>query len=149
MTLDEMKTRAAERVQTDNPSATHLKATKVYENIMNGTLITVAFRDAAGKDDSNHIHFASDAVRTYRWHSDVLNEVAHHKERRWFFRFLEMAGIGGFIACILVIVFSILLSILAFSEKPANPGIVDIIKLSFTIVLGFFFGTAQKGSTRA
>jgi hypothetical protein len=141
MTLEEFKHRALAKVEEDNPGNTGFRVSKVYEHIMDGTLITVTFQTSQGKEDSNHVHFGRDEVRVYRWHSDALSAVANYKERVWFFRFLETAGIGGVIAFILVIVFSVLLCVLAFSPT-VNASIVDIVKLAFTIILGFFFGQA-------
>src|SRR5229473_3044598 len=115
--------------------------TKVYDDFMDGTLITVSFLDSAQKKDSNHVHFDRDGTpRVYRWHSEVMSAVSHYKERIWFFRFLEFAGMGGFIAVILIVVFSGLLAGLAISN-PTNASIVEIVKLSFTTILGYFFGS--------
>ena len=145
MTLEEMKGKAVGRVEADNPDKKGFRVNKVYERLMDGTLITVSFQDSSGKEDSNHVHFGKDDNRVYRWHSDVLNTVANYKERLWFFRFLEMVGIGGVIAFMLVIIFSVLLCVLAFIPN-ANAAILDVVKLSFTIILGYFFGqtTAKK-----
>jgi hypothetical protein len=147
MSLDEIKEKAVERVQADNPASTGFKAGRIYEQMMDGTLVTVTFQSAPGKEDSNHVHFGKDEVRVYRWHSDVLAAVANYKERNWFFRFLELVGIGGLIAFILVLVFSVLLCILSFSST-ANTSILEIVKWSFSIILGYFFGqTAAKSRT--
>jgi hypothetical protein len=145
MTLAEIHDKAVAKVTEDNPGNTNFHVTKTYEHVMDGTLITVSFQNNANKEDSNHVHFGGDDIRVYRWHSDVLTAVANYKERIWFFRFLEVAGIGGVIAFMLVFVFSILLCVLAFSSN-VNTSIVDVVKLAFTIVLGYFFGqtTAKK-----
>jgi hypothetical protein len=145
MTLEEIKDKAVARVEMDNPGNTSFKISKVYEHLMDGTLITVSFLTSSGKEDSNHVHFGRDEVRVYRWHGDVLNAIANYKERVWFFRFLEVAGIGGVIAFMLILIFSVLLCVLAFSPA-VNASIVDVVKLSFTIILGYFFGqtTARK-----
>lgn len=149
MTLDEMKEEAKQRVKEQCPTGTDFTVKKVYENLMDGTLISVDFQKPNDEGDSTaHIHFGSDETRFYRWHSDVLNAVANHKERSTFFRLLSLAGIGGVIALILVVVFSILLCVLAFTSAPANPTIVEVVKLSFTIILGFFFGS-QTGHKRS
>jgi hypothetical protein len=145
MKIDEMKENARARVETDNPGKTNFKVSKLYENLMDGTLITVSFQDSSGKEDFNHVHFGSNEIRTYRWHNDVLNAVSNYKERVWFFRFLEFAGMGGLIAFILVLVFSLLLCVLAFFNTNVNPSIVEVVKLSFTIILGFFFGSQASG----
>jgi hypothetical protein len=147
MTLEEMKFKAVDIVTADNPGCGGFKVTKVYERLMDGTLITVSFVPSAGaKDDSNHVHFGKDDVRTYRWHSNALDAVANYKERSRFFRLVELSGIGGVIALMLVFVFSILLGFLAFrnSTDPVNTSIVDVIKLSFTLILGYFFGQSTK-----
>src|SRR4029077_14943009 len=145
MTLEEIKDKAVARVEADNPGNTSFKAAKVYEHLMDGTLVTVTFQNGSGKEDSNHVHFGKDDNRVYRWHSDVLNTVANYKERLWFFRFLEMVGIGGVITFILVILFSLLLCVIGLIPN-ANAAILDVVKLSFTIILGYFFGqtTAKK-----
>jgi len=53
---------------------------------------------------------------------------------------------GGLIAVILVIVFSLLLCVLAFSST-ANTSIVEVVKLSFTTILGYFFGSQVAGKS--
>jgi len=114
---------------------------------MDGTLITVTFQTNQGKEDSNHIYFGRDEVRVYRWHSDALSAVANYKERLWFFRFIEMAGIGGVIAFMLILIFAIIVCVLAFSSTQNNPQsttIVEVVKSSFTLILGYFFGQAAK-----
>ncbi len=145
MTLEEMKGKAVDRVEADNPSSTDFKVSRIYQPLMDGTLISVSFQNTVGKEDFNHVHFGKDDVRTYRWHGDVLNAAANYKERVWFFRFLEMAGIGGVIAFMLILIFAVLLCVLAFSPT-VNNSIVDVVKTSFTIILGYFFGqtTAKK-----
>jgi hypothetical protein len=147
MTLDEMREQAKAEVLAVNPKATALKVSKVYDHLMDGTLITVSFQDGSstGKEDMSHVHFGRNGVRFYRYHSDVINEVSHYKERSWFFRFLEFAGIGGLIAFTLILVFSILLCVFAFSGKELNASIVEVVKLSFTTILGYFFGSQAAG----
>ena len=146
MTIDEMKEAARARVEADNSGNTNFKVSKVYENLMDGTLISVSYRDASGKEDWNHVHFGRDGIRTYRWHNDVLNAVSNYKERVWFFRFLEFAGMGGLIAFMLVLIFSVLLCVLAFFNTNANSSsIVEVVKVSFTIILGYFFGSQAAG----
>jgi hypothetical protein len=146
MKLDELRRKAMERVTTDNPEGIDFRVHKVYENIMDGTVISVFFKTPEGQEDSNHVHFGRNEVRVYRWHGDVLNAVSGTKERVWFFRFIELAGIGGVIAFVLVLIFSVLLCVLAFVKTPVNPTILEVVKLSFTIILGYFFGsqTARK-----
>jgi hypothetical protein len=143
MTLEELKEKAIERVKADNdnPGNTGFHASRVYENLMDGVLISVSFQTSAGKEDSNHVHFGRDEVRTYRRHQDVLNAIASTRERVWLFRFIELAGIGGVIAFILVLVFSGLLCVLAFFNPNVNPSIFEVVKLSLTIILGYFFGS--------
>jgi hypothetical protein len=57
MTLDDQKENARARVEADNPECTNFKVNKVYENLMDGTLISVSFQTSAGKEDFNHVHF--------------------------------------------------------------------------------------------
>ena len=70
------------------------------------------------------------------------------RERVWFFRFIELAGIGGVIAFFLILVFSILLCVLAFVPT-ANSTVLELVKASFTIILGFFFGSQSAGKKSA
>jgi hypothetical protein len=142
MTLDELKDKARAKVETDNPGNTNFKAGKVLENILDGTLISVTFQTSAGKEDSNHVLFnKNNEMRTYRWHGDVLNAVAGAKERVWFFRFIELAGIGGVIAFGLIVIFAIFLCALAFANPDLRPAVLEVVKLSFTTILGYFFGS--------
>jgi hypothetical protein len=146
MTLNERQDAARAQVETDNPDKTNFKVSKVYEDIMDGTLITVSFQHSSGKEDSNHVHYRRDCgTRTYRWYNDVLNAVSYYKERVWFFRFLEFAGMGGLIAFMLVLIFSVLLCVLALFNRTESSSIVEVVKLSFTIILGYFFGSQTTG----
>jgi hypothetical protein len=140
MTLDEMKEQAKSEVLSSILTASDIKISKVYENLLDGTLISVSFRDS-DKEEWAHVHFGKDQTRFYRYHSDILNAVSHYKEQQWFFRFLEFAGVGGLIAFTLIIVFSVLLCVVALSNTNANPTVIEVIKLSFTTILGFFFGS--------
>src|SRR6266849_4134615 len=134
LTPAEKEHTAKEMVAEHNPNIQQFEVSKVYENFMDGTLITVSFQDSTGKKETNHVHFDRDGIpRHHRWHSDVMIAVSHYKERIWFFRFLEFAGMGGFIAVILVVVFSVLLSGLAIFN-PTNGSIVEVVKLSFTTI---------------
>ena len=144
MTLDEIKTQAVEKIETDNPDATDVKVYKTYEHVMDGTLVSVSYKHG-GKEDYNHVHFGRDGTKVYRYNTDVFNAVANYTERSWFFRFLQLAGIGGVIAFILVVAFSGLLFVLAFVPT-TNPSVVEVVKLSFSVILGYFFGqtTAKK-----
>lgn len=138
---DTMKEAAKAIVKEYCSEGTNFSVRKVYENIMDGTLIQVAFQNASGSDETGHVHFGKSGPKFFRWFNDVLNEIGHHKERNFFFRLLELSGIGGVIALTLIFVFSILLSVLAFTDSTANPTVVEVVKLSFTIILGFFFGS--------
>ena len=149
MTIDEMKEKARLRIEADNPGCTGFKATRVYENVMDGTVGTISFMTAASKEDSNHVHFGRSEARVYRWHGDILAAVSGARERVWFFRFIGLAGVGGVIAFFLVLVFSILLCALAFFNPNVNPTILEVVKLSFTIILGFFFGSQSAGKKSA
>jgi hypothetical protein len=145
MTLDEMKEKALTKVEADNPGKTDFRVSRVYENLMDGTLITVSFRDSSGKEDANHVHFVRNETRVHRWHSDVLIAVSNYKERGWFFRFLDVAGISGLIALMLVVIFSGLLYAFAILKPDVITNIVEVVKLSFTLILGFFFGSQVPG----
>jgi hypothetical protein len=142
MTLDEMKKTAIERVTKENLGYTDFKVKNVYENVMDGTVIQVRFEDTSRKEDSNHVHFGRDETRVYRWAGEVLQAVGNYRERNWFFRLLEMAGIGGVLALLLIVIFSALLCVLAFSPTP-NASVIEVVKLSFSIILGYFFGQAS------
>jgi hypothetical protein len=145
MTRDEMTAKAVERVSADNPQGTNFKAYKVYESILDGTLVTVNFEQPARKDDSNQVHFGREGIRVFRWHSEVIDAISKAKERNPFFRLIELVGIGGVIAFILVLIFSILLCGLAIGNQNSAT-ILEVVKMSFTIILGYFFGSqAAKG----
>ena len=151
MTTEEMKEKAVAKVEADNsgPGYANFKAVRVFENIMEGTVVSVNFESPTRKDDSNQVYFGKNEIRTSRWPSDVLSAVSGSRERNWFFRFIELAGIGGVIAFLLVIIFSVLLCVLAFSTAKENSTVLEVVKLSFTVMLGYFFGsqTAAKRST--
>lgn len=104
----------------------------------------MTFTTQTGKEDHNLVHFGPDEMRVYRWHSDVLAAVSGSRERIWFFRFIELAGIFGVIAFFLVLAFFILLCVLAFVPT-ANSTVLEVVKLSFTIILGFFFWKPECG----
>ena len=140
MTHDEMKAKAEEQVQVHNPDATNFQATKIYDNILEGTLITVNFDQTSKQNDSNQVLFVKDTVRIFRWQSEVLDTISRTKERNLLFRFIELVGIGGVIAFILVAIFSTLLCVLAITNKD-SASIIEVVKVSFTIILGFFFGS--------
>lgn len=147
MTLDEIKAKAKAEVENANPQSSNINVKSIYENFLDGTLLTVTFTTLEGVESTNHVYFGDDTeIRLHRYFSDVFNTVSKHKERNFFFRFLEFGGISGLIACILIIVFSILLCVFAFSGEP-NPGVLEVVKLSFTTILGFFFGS-QVGTNR-
>lgn len=141
MTLDEMTEEAKQRVQDNFPDGSDFRVKRHYENVMDGTLVSITFKNAAGKEETSHVHFGTDETRFYRWHSDVFNAMGNHKERNYFFRLLSLTGVGGVIALILIVVFSVLLCVLAFTDTQANPSVVEVVKASFTLILGFFFGS--------
>ena len=142
MTLDEMRAAALARVKQDNPSCTDFTTEKTYENVMDGTVYAIAFKKPDGTKDTNHVYFRGKEERVLRWHSDVIAAVAAYRERNWFFRFIELAGIHGVIACILLLIFSLLLFALAILNwTSSNATILEIVKLSFTLILGYFFGS--------
>jgi hypothetical protein len=150
MTLDEMMEKARARVAKENAESNGFKANaRIFENIMQGTVVRVDFTTETGKDDHNLVHFGPNGMRTYRWSSDVLRAVSGWREPVWFFRFIELAGIGGVIAFFLILVFSVLLCVLAFDPNTANSTVLEVVKLSFTIILGFFFGSQSAGKKSA
>jgi hypothetical protein len=144
MKIHDMEQAAIKEIQTRYDDVQN-PATKVLQNIMDGTLVTVTYRTAEKKEVINHVLFdRNNEPRFYRYHSEILSDLSHHKERSWFFRFLQFAGVGGLIALILVLIFSVLIFVLAFSGKPADPSITEVVKLSFTTILGFFFGQSTS-----
>lgn len=121
--------------------------TKIFPNILDGTLVRVTYKDSDNNEHIRSVHFDDhDTPKFYRHNSEILSDLSHHKERSWFFRFLQFSGIGGLIALILILVFSALLCVLAFSGRTADPSIAEVIKLSFTTILGFFFGQSTSRS---
>jgi hypothetical protein len=145
MPREEMQEQAKIEVQSATPGSTDLRVAKIYENVLDGTLITVTFKNSSGNEERSHVHFGRKGTKFYRYNSDVLSDVSHHKERIWFFRFLEFAGMGGLIAFTLVLIFSALLCVLAFTSKDGSSSIMEVVKLSFTTILGFFFGSQAGG----
>ena len=143
MDIANLKTEAEAKVQAENPGSTKIRSGDAYGNFLGGTLIDVTFQNIDGKDSINHVHFAEE-VKVYRVFHDVCEAVASYKERRLFFRFLEFAGIGGLIALILIVVFSFLLSVLAIWGKDTNSSTIEIVKMSFTLILGYFFGSQSR-----
>jgi hypothetical protein len=143
MAIDEMKERAISEVQSTVPNIQGAAVLRVYENVLDGTLVTVGYKDEKGNKDMNHVLFDKDSTgrpKFYRYHSDVLIDVSHYKERSWFFRFIQFTGVGGLIALILILIFSGLLCVLAFFAE-TRPATVEVAKLSLTTILGFFFGS--------
>ena len=136
------KEEALKRIPDAN-DITEPQAGNVYHNFLDGVLVSVTFKDKQGKQSWSYVHFRDSESRFYRTSSEVMNTVDTYRERIWFFRFLEFAGTGGLIAFMLVLIFSVLLCLLAFSTTEANSQIVDVIKTSFTIILGYFFGQAS------
>jgi hypothetical protein len=149
LTLEEMEEEAVAKVEKDNQGSNQFR-TRTFENILNGTLVEVILITQKGEKAKNLVHFdpARPDRRVYKWASDVLWAVSWSRERVWFFRFIELAGIGGVIAFFLVLVFSILLCVLAFVPA-ANSTVLEVVKLSFTVILGFFFGSQSAGKKSA
>lgn len=144
MKIADMEQEAVKDVRTRYDDVQN-PVTKVYPNILDGTLIRVTYWDKANKEHINHVLFdKNNEPKFYRYNSEILSDLSHHKERSWFFRFLQFAGVGGLIALILVLIFSVLIFVLAFSGKPADPSITEVVKLSFTTILGFFFGQSTS-----
>lgn len=144
MNLEDMKEKAKVKVAEDNPDCKSFKFMRDFEPVLDGTIISIGFQTPGGKDDANHVWFGEGETRVYRWHSDIVAAVAASRERRWFFRFIELAGIGGVIAFVLVLIFSLLLCFLAFIPAKTDPDILEVVKLAFTVILGYFFGS-QSG----
>ena len=136
--IDEMKKEAIQRVEENNPNCSDPKIDNVYTHIMDGTLISVAFKSSSGNQVLNHVYFGKETW-TYQDYKEVLTEISGTKEG-WLFRFVEVAGIGGLIAFLLILIFSVLLFVLIFYDK-ADTSIIDVVKLSFTTILGYFFGS--------
>jgi len=146
MTQDEMKQAALRQVKDTYPDVTETETKQVYPNFLDGTLVAVSYKNKEGTQWS-YVHFGGGEPIFYRYNSEVMAKVANYKESSWFFRFLEFAGIGGLIAFTLVLIFSLLLGALAIMSKPdsaTHSTIVEVIKLSFTIILGYFFGQASS-----
>ena len=145
MTLDEMKEKAIAKVEAANPNNKNYKVGRILENILDGILVSVTFETSTGKEESNHVHFSNKEIRIYRWHGDVLSAINGSREKIWFFRFLEFSGVGGLIAFLLILIFALFLCILAFFNPDLRKDILDVVKLSFTTILGYFFGSQASG----
>jgi hypothetical protein len=146
MTQEDWQAEALRRVADANPDITDPYPDRVYDNFLDGILVTVVYKDKKQENKQvwSYIHFRDSETRFYRNSSEVLFTVNSYRERIWFFRFLEFVGTGGFIAFLLILMFSVILCILAFSKAaPENDKIVDVIRVSFTIILGYFFGQAS------
>jgi len=92
----------------------------------------------------NHVLLRGKEHEVYRTFHEACLALASHKEKSVFFRLLKATGVGGIIALTLIVVFSILLCFLALTNGSPNQSIIEVIKLSFAIILGYFFGS-QKG----
>ena len=67
MTIDEMKEKARARVEKDNPESKEFEASpRIFENIMNGTVVRVDFTTPTGNKDHNLVHFGPNEMRPYR-----------------------------------------------------------------------------------
>ena len=142
MTREEMEKKALALVADANRESKGFEVGKVLDNIMDGTLVTVDFKTETGKKDHNLVHFGPDEeVRRYRYHSHVAAAVSMSREPRWFFRFIELAGVGGVLAFFLLVPFTILLCVLVLfpAANPTDPTVLEVVKVSFTSILGFFF----------
>ena len=149
MTHDEMKEKAIARIQEDNPDCKDFKASRTFENIMDATVISVAFKMPTGKEESNHAWFRGNEIRTYRWHSDILSAVSGTKERQWFFRLIQLAGVNGVIALVLILIFSALLGTLLLAHPETYQTILELVKVSFSVILGYLFGSQASGKKDA
>jgi hypothetical protein len=118
---------------------------------MGGTLVTINFTNPNLKFDTDYVYFGRDGkINFYRWPAELCQAIATTRERSFFFHFIELAGVNGVIACFLVVLFALLLCVLAFVRWEINPTILEVVKFSFTLILGFFFGsqtTSQKSSS--
>ena len=143
LTHDEMKTEALKRVTANNPGMTPTSS-RVFENIMDGAVVGVFFKTKEGKENFELRVLWSrrgpGLQMVFRRHSGRVRGTRAELAlptywTRWH---------GGVIALFLVLAFSILLSILAF--VPHDSTVLEVVKLSFTLILGFFFGsqTANK-----
>jgi hypothetical protein len=144
MTEEDWKDQALYRIPA-SLNITDLRGGHVYHAFLDGVLVTVTYNDEdkQSKPTWSYVHFRDSESRFYLTSSEVLNTVDTYKERIWFFRFLEFAGTGGFIASMLILIFSVLLCLLALTTSEAKTQIVDVVKVSFTIILGYFFGQAS------
>ncbi len=149
MNEQELGKRAEELVKEKNElSIKGVHAGKTYRDFLGGVLVDVTFQDKNGKESINHVYFPENNGEpivkiTF---SEVCEIVSRHREQSLFFRFLEFAGIGGLIALVLTGIFAILLFILAVWIHAVDPAILEIIKMSFTLILGYFFGSQARKS---
>jgi len=145
MNIENMKKNAVKKVEEKNLESRDFRSAEVYENFLGGTLIDVEFKDREGHEALNHVYFENEKEpEVYRRFEGICKAVCNYKERRLFFRFLELVGIGGLIVLALTIIFSILLSVLAIWGKDTNPSIIKIVEVSFTLILGYFFGSQSR-----
>ncbi|MDD5125818.1 MAG: hypothetical protein PHT85_14675 [Methylovulum sp.] len=131
---------AIERVKAANPGSSHFSVTNTYFNIMDGILVEVGFKTQEGTSAWNHVHFGKN-ISVFRLFHEVCTAMVAYKETSFFFRLLSLTGVSGLIALCLIGVFSVLLCIMALSSTTPNPSIIEVIKLSFAIILGYFFGS--------
>jgi len=149
MNLDEIAAKAQARVESQNPGCSKVNCLGVYEHVLDGTLADVTYDQSDGRPGYCYVWFGKGDIRSYRTASDIISAVSSYKESRWFFRFIEMAGIGGVIAFALVLIFSVFLCVLAFIPRQVDQTILEVVKLSFTIILGYFFGSQSSGKRDA
>ncbi len=141
--LGEMQKEAVTLVQRWNPGCRNAVSGDSYNNFLGGMLIDVEFMTIMEQPAINHVHFVNGRVRIYTKFGDVCEAVINFQPN-WFFRFLDFAGVGGAIASFLMIIFGVLLCILAVGVRDANSSILDIVKLCFVIILGYFFGSQTR-----
>jgi hypothetical protein len=142
MTTKELEKIAVNEVLAANPGSTDWEAKNTYENVMDGVLIEVQFTTKEGfRPAINHVHIRQGRMEVFRSFHEVCAAVAAHRDKSFFFRLLGFTGVGGLIALTLIGVFSILLSVIALTNSTPNEGVIEVIKLSFALILGYFFGS--------
>ena len=146
MTTKELEKLAVTEVLTANPGGDGYAAINTYSNVMDGALVEVQFVTREGVRAINHVYFGKKEVGVFRSFHEVCAAMANHKESSFFFRLLSSTGVGGLIALILIGVFSVLLSVLAMTNSTPNQSVIEVIKLSFAIILGYFFGSQRNRS---
>ena len=137
---------AIARVRAANADGKDFTVHNIYRHILDGPLVEVGFMSPKGWA-INHVRFGKQD-EIYRAFNEVCRAIDMHKERSFFFRLLTFTGVGGLIALFLISVFSVLFCILALSDTAPNSSVVEVIKLSFAIILGFYFGSQSRPESK-